>query len=313
MPDWALHLAAGAACGRAFRLRNLHVLLLGAILPDLAAALGVLSESNLLPLDPYLLLSLALPIGAPFGVACLCLFLALWMNKPLPAFSLLFLGALLHYLLDVFQTGHVEFLLYPYSFAIFNWPRFHYASPFLGWLGLLALLLLAILRFFPLPRDIRFSAKYAGLSLLPLLLLALVIGVNASRLLPENKFNLQFLLGEPLPENTPVQIYAGRVVARRPLIIKKMRRQIEVLAPAVASPPLESSPAARPPTPWPASIRPGQFVYVQGRFSHNRLLAETVVPLATGRKTILSLFGLFVLIIYWLPIPFFDRHAQPKI
>lgn len=290
MPDWAVHLAVGAGLGKTFRLRNLHLLLLGAILPDLTAVLGTLSDLGWLGIDPARIVLFIVPLGSPFGMTCLALILACGMNRFWPAFGLMLGGLISHYLLDIFQNGHVEILLYPFSFEIINLPLFNYADHTVGWISGAALIVLVTLRFFPIRRDIRFSAKRAWLGIFPAVLLATVIITNAPRLLNENKFYLQFLLGAPVPENSVVTIYSGKVVQSQPLVVKKLKRQIEVV--------------------WPETIAEGKLVIAQGRFSNNKIIADFILPLAAGRKIIFSLLAMLVFVVYWIKIPLLDNSCN---
>jgi len=253
----------------------------------LTAALGTLSDFNWLPIDPGHIVFFALPLGSPFSITCLALILACWMNRFWPAFGLLLGGLTSHYLLDIFQAGHVEIPFYPFSFKIINLPLFNYADQTVGWISFTALIILLVLRFCPMQRDIWFSFKRAWMSIFPAVLLAIVIIANGPRLLNENKFDLQFLLGGPVPENSVITIYSGKAVQSHPLIVKKLKRQVEVV--------------------WPETILEGNLVFVKGKFSNNKIIAESLLRLAAGRKIIFSILAALLLLVYWIKIPFLDN------
>lgn len=295
MPDWAIHLAAGAGFGKALRIRNLHVFILGAVVPDFAAIFGTLSDFNWLPVDSYRVVFFAVPFGSLFGAVCLCSILACWLSRPWPALFLLIGGVATHFLLDICQIGHVDMLAYPFSFDICNLSLLDYTDNGLRWLTPAALFFLLLMRFIPMERDIWFSVGRAcWLSILPLALLLAVMVANESRLLDENKFDLQFLRGDAVAENSPVTIRSGLVVKSRPLIVKKIMRQIEVV--------------------WPGTVPEGKLVFVRGRFINNKIAADSVVQLAAGRKVVFSVLAALLLISFWLKIPFLDdiRNYVPR-
>lgn len=149
MPDAAGHLLAGAVTGRALRLRNLHIVLLGTLLPDINAVLGTLSDLGWLGGDAYRLALMVAPMSSVFGHLCLCAAATLWFAWPAKAFGLLALGAATHMLIDMTQVGHVEMPFYPLAFNVINWPLHNYGEGGDWRLSSAALLALILLRLRP--------------------------------------------------------------------------------------------------------------------------------------------------------------------
>lgn len=95
MADWVAHLAIAAGGGKCLRLKNLHVILLGALIPDIPGVVGVLSDKCWLTIDAYRIILGLLPLTSILAAACMCLAMALWLSHPWRAFWLLLMGPVL--------------------------------------------------------------------------------------------------------------------------------------------------------------------------------------------------------------------------
>lgn len=291
MPDWICHLAIGAGMGSAFRIRNLRLLLLGALLPDVNILAGVFCESHLLGLEPSVFLPLVLPLFSPFAVFCYCLAISFWMDKPFRAFGLLLTGAVTHIAADMLQVGHVEMIFFPFSVKLFIGSLVHYGGKPYIWLAAMVALLLVALRFFPQQIDILVTRRRGWLSLLPLVLLAVVILGSADRFKRENVYNYAFFCGKPVPAEELAVHVSCQVVKSRPLLIKDCGRIISV--------------------DWPFSIPEGKQITVWGHYgADGRLQAERIAIDNTTLKITLSIIGALIFLIYWIRIPFIDKK-QP--
>ncbi len=292
MPDWTFHLLIGAGTGKALRLRNLHLVLLGALVPDGAAVLGTLSDFSWHLIDPVRLVYIAVPLGSLFGALCLCLAAAMWFDKSWLAFKLMLVGAATHFVADAFQVGHVNLLFYPFSFYLPDWPSRNYIHGEAWWLNSLAVAALIALRFLPHERTVRVSLRRAAWSLLPLVLLGAVAWSTAGRLWARNGFDLQYLSGEAVAEGTPVVVRSGCVVKSEPLTVRKLKRDMEIVG---AGP-----------------LREGELVTIWGRAYGNRVEADRVVPHEIGGKIIFSILGALILLLYWAPIPAIDGRRPAR-
>lgn len=292
MPDWVGHLFVGAATGKALRLHNLRLILLGALLPDLAAIPGTLADFNWLPVDTYRLIFVLLPFSTPFAAVCLSAAIAVWFSRPGPACLLILLGALTHLALDVFQVGNVQLFLYPFGFKLFNWPIHNYGENGDLLISLAAIAILLALRLLPQANDIVLCARRGWLSIIPLALLAVVIASNAERMEASNIFNLRFLKGMPVPPNEPVSLISSLVISAHPPVVKKARREVEVV--------------------WREPLRQGEIISVWGHYRDHRLWAHTLVWHASIQKMVFSGIGGVILLLYWIRIPRLDeRRREP--
>ena len=291
MPDWVGHLFAGAATGRMLRVRNLHIVLLGTLLPDVNAVLGTLSDLGHLPVHPYGLVLFLIPMSSPFAYLCLCAAAAAWFTQPVRAFGLLALGAGTHVLLDMLQVGHVELPGYPLFLAVVNWPIHNYGENGDYWISGTALVALLLLRLLPLHRDISLSFRRGWMCVLPLLLLAAVIWLNTPRLEASNVLNLRFFRGETVPDNDPVALISSRVTRTDPLLIAKAGREVAVK--------------------WVHPIPQGRLVSVWGRWHGGQVVADRVVIHAPFQKILFSILGVVVFLLYWIDLPW-KRSSQEQ-
>lgn len=290
MADWAGHLAIAAGTGKLLRLRNLHVVLLGTVLPDIPAILGTLYDLTWLRVDAYWLLLAFIPLTSAFAVLCLCLAAAAWVSHPWRALPLLLVGAVLHMTLDLWQVGNVQLPAYPFSFYIINRSVYNYGDGIDSWFSVASIVALIGMRFLPLDRDIHVRWKYGWLSLAPLGILAVVIAGNTARLEQSNVLNIRFLKGEGAAENERVSVITALVVQSNPLMVQKGKCKVEVA--------------------WLEPVRVGAIVSVWGRYNGNRILADKLVQHSEFRKMTFSAIGAILLLLYWIDIPFWDRRQE---
>ena len=122
MPNWLIHLAAAWIIAEIFNLKEYRsVFLLGAVLPD--------AKTFAMALAPFTGITnayaLAVPVHTPAGTALLSVFTASLFNEKFKIiFSLLIIGALTHFALDLtmypYYGADHYMLFYPLSWTQFG-------------------------------------------------------------------------------------------------------------------------------------------------------------------------------------------------
>jgi membrane-bound metal-dependent hydrolase YbcI (DUF457 family) len=232
MPDWVSHLGAAYIGARLAGVRKIQIVLIGAILPDVAMPVFVAADLWHLPLSrdnfAYLLGFHSLLI-----VSLLAAALAVVRAHPIRSFLLLLAGALTHFALDVLETDIDCGMRILQPFLYWSW------SP--GWLtpgGLPSILLLIVsaiaivvtlsqraqLRLEVIRPKLMNLCFAAGLSVL-----AVLLPLSTRRMLVnENVHSLAFLADPARWEGQTVDLCFSEVIGISPLSIKELGREFKL-------------------------------------------------------------------------------------
>lgn len=129
MPDWITHLGIAYLLGRLIKIRDIRLLLLGSVLPDIARLTYL---SRISDLSEISLIALLEPLHSPLIIVLMSLAIALLNQKPKAAFLILAFGSSIHLLLDMVVSafGYPRLLLYPLSYKAFAINLFPHESIF---------------------------------------------------------------------------------------------------------------------------------------------------------------------------------------
>lgn len=285
MPDWVSHLGAAYIGARIARVREIQLVLIGAILPDAVMPVFVVIDLWHLPLSrntfAYLLGFQSLTI-----VSLLAAALALLNTRPVHCFLLVVGGALTHFALDMLETDIDCGMRMFYPFSYWSW------SP--GWLaagGPLSTMLLIVsaiaiavaLSQRARLRPVVIQPKLTNLCVaVGLIALAILLPLTTRQtVVSKNVHSLAFLANPVGWEDRTVDLCFSEVIGISPVSIKELDREFELANTE--------------------DLRVGDQVSVRGVY-HNRKIYPTRLYLHRGfADAWMSLIGLVALLAILIP------------
>ncbi len=129
MPDWVIHLGTAYAVYRPFTKKDLRWIFLGAILPDVFSRVdSVLMDVFNTEWHKHYTLGV---FHTPFVMCLMALVIALFTDKVIRTWLLVFGASLFHIFMDTCETkmpGYGQLLLYPLSYKTYNLNLFRNGS-----------------------------------------------------------------------------------------------------------------------------------------------------------------------------------------
>ena len=129
MPDWVVHLGTAYAVYRPFTQKDLRWIFLGAILPDVFARVdSVLTDVFHMAWHKHYTLAV---FHTPFIMCLMALAIALFTDRVIRTWILVFGASLFHIFMDLCETklpGYGQLLLYPINYKTYRLDFFHYGS-----------------------------------------------------------------------------------------------------------------------------------------------------------------------------------------
>jgi hypothetical protein len=285
MPDWVTHIGTAYLGVCIAGVREVQLVLLGAILPDVVLPLFVLIDLWHLPVSlelfAYLLSFHTLTIVLLLAGAVSVLYM-----QSVRCFLLICCGAATHFILDTFET------VIDCGMRVFAPFSFRWWSP--GWLapgralsGVLLIvssvaLTLAITKRASLP-NVTFRATRQRLTgALSFTALALVIPfLIRQQVISHNVHSLSFLSNPSLWQEQSIDLCFSEITSKFPLTVNEMHREFEL----VTTKPLEV----------------GQHVSLRGWYRDGKIYPVRLQIHRGFSEAWLSLAGLVVFLLLWLP------------
>jgi hypothetical protein len=284
MPDWITHLGSGYLLYRPISLKDMRLLLLGAILPDIISRMScILADIFNIVLPRYYQLE---AFHTPFMLIMLALFISLFNTRFWRCFGLVTAGGVLHILLDMCDTkltGFGQLLLYPFNYKTFQFELVKYQGNDYHLIVLLLFILLLISA-----REIRqntahFKLQRMGFAV-PLLIIMLAIPHITWQQFWQN--NVGYMVFRHAPErfeNKEVAVHFSRVISTTPLIVKEDELQVELVTDQ--------------------KLKVGEWVSIKGVYKQGKIYASKIIHEPGMEKFWLSLVGLILFPFLWFDFP----------
>lgn len=232
MSDWVTHLGTAYIGARAAKIRDVQLVLFGAVLPDLLMPTFVLLDLLRVPISLHAFAYL-LPFQSVTVVSLMAAGLSLFLARPLRCFLLISGGALTHFALDVLETD-IDCGLRPlYPFVYSTW------SP--GWLapGRLPSTVLLFFSAIAIAVAVGQRAQLSPLLIKPkrknllwavalMVLTALVPLTTPQILVDKNVHALGFLANPASWQDRPVDLCFSEVIEVTPAIIRELGKDFEL-------------------------------------------------------------------------------------
>jgi positive regulator of sigma E activity len=285
MPDWVTHLGTTYLGTRIARVREVQLVLLGSILPDVILPSFVLIDLLHLPVSSevfaYLLSFQSLIISSLLAAA-----VSLLHVQPLRCFLLVFCGAAAHFVLDTFETD-IDCGLRIFSpFSFRSW------SP--GWLapGRTLSTVLLIVSALTLALAVRRRSYLAKVAFKPtrqklcgaltLTILAFLVPYTIrEQVVNHNVHSLAFLANPSAWQEHSVDLCFSEVMSKLPLQVKELDREFELVTTE--------------------ELDVGQRVSVRGMYRDGKIYPARLQIHAGFFEAWLSVAGLLVFLLFWLP------------
>lgn len=281
MPNWVTHLGTAYVGARMARVREVRLVLLGAILPDVTVPAFVVVDWLHLP--PRSAFTYLVPFQSLTVVSLLAAAIALLHRHPGRCFLLVWGGALSHFALDVLETDFDCGMRVFYPFSFRAW------SP--GWLapgGTLSLGLLTVsaLALIVALRQ-RTHLTTAGFRLrnlrfaLPLVALAVALPLfTRGTLVAQNVHFLAFLTDPAAWQGQSVELCFSEVISTSPLTVEEFGRRFEVVTKQ--------------------GLNLGERISMRGVYRDGKIYPTRLYVHRGFSEAWLSLAGLAVLLVIWL-------------
>ncbi len=230
MPDLLTHFGTTYGLFFPYRMKiDPRLIFLGALLPDLpwiARRVAV----QLFGADPVAASTYLIPFATPFIALLASALIALFNREPRACFSLVFVPALWHLILDAMQSrlGNGVMFFYPFSFKEYDWQLFwpEDVSSYILLSASVALLLLLPARCRLLP----FRLKNLGVAALLAAFILLFPIATRQELVRHNVFSLDFITNPEGWENRVVNLDRDEIVSDSPLLIQSVNgRRFELV------------------------------------------------------------------------------------
>lgn len=303
MPNWIVHIGLTFLLFKVIpiRLKDFRLILIGSVLPDVAAIVYVLVLDVLkLPaMYQKFVVWYFQPWHTPFMAFFYSWALALlFKGNKIKIFLLIYSAALVHFLLDATQihVGYWQLLGYPFSFANLNFNLFYVSSPIYLVLTFFSFGLL-VWAFIIQNEKIQFDFKLAPISLILLVFIFLLPFFTKEAFYKNNYHYLQFFSNQSSFEGQPIEVSVSKVVHLNPLQCIELGKKLT----------LDYKDDS--------SIKIGDDISFKGVF-HNGSIKITFLKHHTGfhNKVITSLLGLLFLFFFVFKSFFIGAyHAMRKL
>jgi len=225
MPDWIIHLAFAYLTAKLFKIREIFLILLGALIPDISR---IVSTMELAHIAPNIYYSLMAPLHSPFLVIIIAIAISLLFKNPLKSFSYIILGSFTHFLLDQIQKNYYvgKPLLYPLSYKPFQslglfWPD----STFAVILMIIGFFILLYAIFDKKKKTIKFTFKKIHLVIIFLLIYIITPLITFNNFSATNDYTNQFENGK----EKEIYFSYSYIKSENPLIIEEMGYEFEII------------------------------------------------------------------------------------
>jgi hypothetical protein len=284
MPDWITHLGSSYLLYRPVSRRDMRLLLLGAILPDVCSRTSsVLEDVFHLEWPKFYQLE---ALHTPFILLLMAVLVSLFNINFFRCFGLVFGGSLLHLILDMSQTklpGFGQLLLYPFSYRTYQLNLVNYQGKgyYLAVIFFLVLLIFHLREPRSNPSDFRLQRIGWAVPLLGLILLMPYI--TWQQFWQHNVGYTVFRYHPERFEGKQVMLHFSRVVSTEPLIIEEGERRFELVTEQ--------------------RFRPDDWVSVIGIYKQGKIYPRLIKPELGRIKIWISLVGMLLFPFLW-----FDPH-----
>ncbi len=224
MPDWLIHLAVSYLISKLLKIRDISLVLIGTLLPDISRVLAILDFFNLSATAYYALL---MPLHSPFILVFLATATSFLFKRPLRSFLLIILGSAIHLILDQLQSAYYtgKLLLYPFSYHPFK-------SFNVFWADSSVALVLIVISFFILvyaifdknKKPLKFTHKKIRLTIFFLLISLTIPLLTYNAFIEKDPYIQQF-------QNNNKELYFSYavIISENPLILKEMDYEYEII------------------------------------------------------------------------------------
>jgi len=287
MPNWVVHLGLTFVLFKVIpiRLKDFRLVLIGSVLPDVAALayVFVLDVLRLPTMYQEFVVWYFQPWHTPFMAFFYSWALALLFGgNKIKNFLLIYSATLVHFLLDATQihVGYWQLLGYPFSFANLNFNLFYVSSPIYLVLTFLSFGLL-VWAFVIQNEKIQFEFKFAPISFILLVFVFLFPFATKGEFYKNNYHYLQFFSNQSSFEGKPIEVSVAKVVNLNPLQCLELGKKLT----------LEYK--------GDSSIKVGDDISFKGIY-HKGIIKITFLKHHTGyrNKVIMSLLGLVFLFFF---------------
>ncbi len=231
MPDWITHLGGGYLLYRPISLKDMRLVLLGCILPDILSRICVILEDifNLYVPKYYQLEA----FHTPFMLILLAIFISLFAAYFWRCFALLLSGGILHFILDmcdVKMEGCGQLLFYPVSYKTYQFNLFSYNNwgYYLIVAACLALLLYYCLKQ-PYINECTFKFQRKGWAAALLLVILIMPHITWRSFWRNNIGYMVFFAYPEQFENKKVALHFTEVISNNSLIVKEWEQKFEII------------------------------------------------------------------------------------
>ncbi len=247
MPDWLIHLAVSYLISKLLKIRDISLVLIGTLLPDISRVLAILDFFNLSATAYYALL---MPLHSPFTLVFLATATSFLFKRPLRSFLLIILGSAIHLILDQLQSAYYtgKLLLYPFSYHPFK-------SFNVFWADSSVALVLIVISFFILvyaifdknKKPLKFTHKKIHLTIFFLLISLTIPFLTYNAFIEKDPYIQQFqnnnkelyfsyavIISDPYIQqfqNNNKELYFSYavIISENPLILKEMDYEYEII------------------------------------------------------------------------------------
>lgn len=219
MPDWIVHLSIALLIAAIFKIKNWKLMLIGSILPDLSRIL--LMIFNFLGFEEIKSFLILDPIHTPFVSLLMSISIAIIFNGVFKNLFLIYLGVVMHFILDTLQfAGAFGYMLfYPFSFKEFSFNLF-YAGKLI--FPIIGLIILFTSLYYLKGKNILKLNKRFHFSVIPIILILVLIFSTQDELLNANIHGVHFLSYPENYENKEIDLYNSRLISLNPVKLNEM-------------------------------------------------------------------------------------------
>ncbi len=294
MPDWIVHLGFAYVMARLIKMRDLKLFFLGSLVPDIPRiGLYFTSFFHLNQIGSH---SYFVPFHTPLMAALVALTISLFSEDFKKCFSLIFLGTILHLLLDVtqYRIGSGVLLFYPFSFRQFHLNLFWSGDNISIFLRILAIgvLLICLLEKRSIGSPLSFKTEKLRIAF-PLVLLSLLIPLSTMGPIVKNNVDyLDFFAHPEKWEGKKVEFYKARVVSTNPVIVKEMGARFELVTSR--------------------EFKRNERVSIRCTYEKGRIIPDFIHRYRGPSKSMVSLVGLLLFVLLWIDFPQRLRRLHGK-
>lgn len=279
MPDWITHLGIAYFIARMLIIKDIRLVLLGSILPDVSRInLLLIDVLKFDPIDTYTYFE---PFHTPFVIFFICILISLFNQNPKKCFQLIFFGAITHFILDAAQTniGYGEMLFYPFSFYQISFNLFWHENLAGMTLTLLSGIILLISNKRYEITNFTLSNKDLKIATLLVLLIIAFPLITQNMLIQSNSHYLDFFLHPQKYDGKEVAFSYSRIISENPIIVKEMGATFEIKTTEV--------------------LKEGDWVSMRALYKNGLVYPTEIYIHRQLLKPILSLIGLIFFILSW--------------